>query len=195
MITRHMGRREPNNDDDHLNETGISDSVSRGYPAGSGFAWIDRPLDLLQRKARKNYRRGGMPEGRGLGQGRLAKKITLAWVRVWSARNESLMERTTSSGVDGRSRDAMRKKKDIFSSRVARGDFSFLPRRVSGGPRRRGRGVIMHTHWRQCLQTGAAGRLRWRRTFCLLCIWPRIAFTSNTLPLTILLLLFTPHYY
>jgi hypothetical protein len=34
----------------------------------------------------------------------------LAWVRVWSAREESLMERTTSSGVDGHSRDAMRKK-------------------------------------------------------------------------------------
>jgi hypothetical protein len=52
------------------------------------------------------------------GRRRRDSEITLAWVRVWSARKESLMERTTSSGVDGRSRDAMRKKKDISALAV-----------------------------------------------------------------------------
>jgi hypothetical protein len=102
------------------------------------------------------------------GRRRRDSEITLAWVRVWSARKESLMERTTSSGVDGRSRDAMRKKKDI-SALAVRLPF---PCRVAGRLMAdRGRGVIMHTG-----VDDGTGRARAvaiaTPSLCLLCIWP-----------------------
>lgn len=103
---------------------------------------IDRPLDLLQRKGRDNYSRGCPTERKGT-------EITLAWVRVWSARKESLMERTTSSGVDGRSRDAMRKKKDISALAVPspcrRDELPAGRRRTADGTGRN------NAHWRQCM--------------------------------------------
>jgi hypothetical protein len=92
----------------------------------TGRAWIDRPLDLQRKGARTGGATGGDARSRGRGGGEIGK-ITLAWVLVLSARKESLMERTTSSGVDGRSRDAMRKKKDISRPRL--GDF---PCRLAG---------------------------------------------------------------
>ena len=67
------------------------------------------------------------------------------------------MERTTSSGVDGRSRDAMRKKKDISA-------LSRRCRRADGGPRT-GRN---NAHWRASMHRDGAvglGRLRLRRPF------------------------------
>jgi hypothetical protein len=93
------------------------------------------------------------------------------------------MERTTSSGVDGRSRDAMRKKKDISALAVAGGQ-------TAG----RGRGVIMHTGVN--VQGRGHGRSRAvaiATPFCLLCIWPRKAFATNPLPVNTILL-FTPDY-
>jgi hypothetical protein len=99
------------------------------------------------------------------------------------------MERTTSSGVDGRSRDAMRKKKDISALAVP------FPCRVAGGQTAgRGRGVIMHTGVN--VQGRGHGRSRAvaiATPFCLLCIWPRKAFATNPLPVNTILL-FTPDY-
>ena len=82
------------------------------------------------------------------------------------------MERTTSSGVDGRSRDAMRKKKDISRSPPL-GDF---PCRLAGRQTAKQRGVIMHTVvnlW------GRPGLGRLRRPFPTPVFWPHLGFAFN----------------
>ena len=107
--------------------------------SGSGFAWIDRPLDL-RRKGRKNYWRGGRPDGRGRGDGETSKS-------PW--RGSACGARGRSPWWSGPPPPASTAAAATPCERRRTSQLSrclFLPCRVAGGPTAdRGRGVIMHT--------------------------------------------------